>query len=74
MVVLSLTNTGIIVSVTSVLYGSVISDKCWNNCACVVVKSLTNTGIIVTVTYVLYGSVISDKYWDYCDCDLCTLW
>ena len=46
-------------SVTSVLYGSVISD---------------NTVIIVRVTPVLYGSVISDKYRDNCECDFCTLW
>ena len=59
MVVLSLTNTGIIVSVTYILYGSVISD---------------NTEIIVSVTSVLYGSVISDKYRDNCECDFCTLW
>ena len=45
-------------SVTSVLYGSIISD---------------NTEIIVTVTSVLYGSIISDKYWNNCDCDLCSL-
>ena len=46
-------------SVTSVLYGSVISD---------------NIVIIVRVTSVLYGSVISDKYRDNCECDFCTLW
>ena len=46
-------------SVTSVLYGRVISD---------------NTMIIVRVTSVLYGSVISDKYRDNCECDFCTLW
>ena len=34
MIVLSLINTKIIGTVTSILYGSVISDKYWNNCYC----------------------------------------
>ena len=34
MVVWSLINTGIIETVISVLYGSVISDKYWDNCDC----------------------------------------
>ena len=59
MEVWSLINTGIIETVTYILYGSVISD---------------NTEIIVSVTSVLYGSVISDKYRDNCECDFCTLW
>ena len=66
MVVQSLTNTGIIETLTSVLYGSVISDRYWDNCDCNLCDfwkcNLTNTGIIVTVTSVLSGSVISDKY------------